>query len=174
MGNIQGFWSIVDGMSMGPLQGRPLALTSNWTEADGIETYGTEVDGAAEKKSLNVPHLGVFQSQSFLILSNQNWQEFHHCQGCRPFKIFGWDPKKQAFTLPLFDAALTDLEHYIELSDDGNQLLLYQIHPDRMFCYVYQPCASEGSSLHPTQYQLQAFACHDHQKWELLIEGDYH
>lgn len=119
------------------------------------------------------PGLECLQSQSFLVLTNRSWETCRGPVGCRPFKIFGWSPHTQNFTLCLFDASLSDLENYAEFHAQGNCLLLYQHHPDAQLCYAYRPCFLEANSTYPSQYKLQVFISVDGKTWDEVAEGEY-
>ncbi|HEY9763171.1 MAG TPA: hypothetical protein V6D07_11650 [Trichocoleus sp.] len=119
------------------------------------------------------PTLECLQTQSFLILTNHSWEANVGPLSCYPFKIFGWSPDTQDYTLCLFDASTSDLDSYAEFLDRGNHLLLYQCHPDVQICYSYRPSFHSDISTYPTQYVLQVFVCMDGDSWELIAEGEY-
>lgn len=119
------------------------------------------------------PTLECLQTQSFLILTNRSWEADVGPLSCHPFKIFGWSPDTQAYTLCLFDASVSDLDSYAEFLDRGNHMLLYQCHPEVQICYSYRPCFDNEASSYPSQYALQVFVCADGDSWELIAEGEY-
>ncbi|MBD2258954.1 hypothetical protein [Pseudanabaena sp. FACHB-2040] len=119
------------------------------------------------------PGLAGLQTQSFLILTNRSWETLHGPMGCLPFKIFGWNPQAQDFTLCLFDASFSDLENYAEFDSVSNELMLYQSHPEAQICYIYQPYLEDTNSTYPTQYELRVLISADGENWEVVAEGEY-
>ncbi|HEY9737103.1 MAG TPA: hypothetical protein V6D06_12505 [Trichocoleus sp.] len=146
---------------MQPFSGRSLAIAAEGTATDAGEA------------TASCPGLSCLQTQSFLVLTNCSWETVHGPIACHPFKIFGWNPTTQDFTLCLFDGSLTDLETYAELYQEGNYLLLYQTHPDAQLCYVYRPQFSTISAFYPIEYSLQVLVCVDGETWDVVAEGEY-
>jgi hypothetical protein len=119
------------------------------------------------------PGLACLQFRSFLILTNRSWQTLYGSTECLPFKIFGWNPNTQDFSLCLFDASFSDLESYAELDPESDRLVLYQCSPDIEICYIYQPHFQDAQSAYPTQYGLQVLVSADAETWEVVAEGEY-
>jgi len=119
-----------------------------------------------------VPLLEAIQSNSFLLHAVGSWDLDNGAIACLPLKVFGWNCLKQEFSLQLFNGLLNESPSYAELSLDGKQVALYQYQQEANIYYSYKAIA-RSTTLLPTRYLIQAFACTDRQHWDLIVEGEY-